>query len=36
MPEKGYLPTAEEVTNRYLYGQKDKPENMLDPSTWEI
>ncbi len=26
------LPTAEQVTNMYLYGQKERPEDLLDPS----
>jgi len=28
----GALPTAQDVTNLYLYGQQDKPTDMLDPS----
>jgi hypothetical protein len=26
------LPTAEEVTNLYLYGSRSRPANLLDPS----
>ncbi|UQZ88845.1 hypothetical protein C4J81_06380 [Deltaproteobacteria bacterium Smac51] len=32
--EAGTLPTAEEMTNFYLYGQKNKPIDMTAPSTW--
>ncbi len=28
------LPTAEQVTNKYLYGADKRPEDMLDPSIW--
>lgn len=36
--EEGHptLPTMEEITNLYLYGQITKPDNMLDPSTWGV
>ena len=33
---KDTLPTAQDVTNIYLYGQKDKPNDLLDPSTWPV